>query len=274
MARLERILTVKSTGVVSVTCGVALSALLTGCNESAAARQPGATAATSAVQTTPTERKPAAVAVSADAHGPDRLAADEALLVGRALATHLDADPAVLQDIERARRQILARAYEERSILPHTQISATAQRDYYLANPALFAQRRIYRTWTFSVPRSALTPALRNTLDHAKSAIQVRQLLDRRHIAFEAVETTRPAEEIPMDMLPQLAQAAVGDVLIASPPKETHALLICLVGARSSPVDFEHASGPIRQYLTDVRNRDALVEYMARLRRSRVAEAD
>jgi len=111
-----------------------------------------------------------------------------------------------------------------------------------------------------------LTPALRTALDHVRSAIHVRELLDRHHIPFEAVEITRPAQEIPMDILPQLAQAAIGDVLIAPAPQEAHTLLICVVGAQNSPVDFEHASASISQYLTDVRKHEAVAQYLRRAR--------
>jgi EpsD family peptidyl-prolyl cis-trans isomerase len=191
---------------------------------------------------------------------------DEELLVQSALANHLDRDPTVVQQIERARRQILARAYEERSVLPHTEISADAYREYYRTNPALFSHRRIYRTLTFSIPRTELTHTLRNALDHARSAIDVRQLLDRHRVAFEAVETTRPAEEIPNDILAQLAQAAIGDVLIAAPAREPRALLICVVDMQDSPIDFEQARPQITQHMTDARNRESVARYMQRAR--------
>jgi hypothetical protein len=125
----------------------------------------------------------------------------------------------------------------------HTQaVNASSNQAPYRANPALFARRRIYRTLTFSIAQPELTHTLRNALDQTHSAIQVRQLLDRQHVNFEAVETTRPAEEIPIDILPQLAQASIGDVLIAAPSQQARALLICVVDVRDSALDFQARS--------------------------------
>ena len=190
---------------------------------------------------------------------------DEELLMQSALTNHLDRDPAVVDEIEHARREILARAYE-RSVLPQTEVSDSATLTYFQTHPALFAHRRIYRTLTFNIAKEDLTQSLRGALDHTGSAISVRQLLDRRSITFEAVETTRAAEEIPVNLLPQLAQAARGDVLIAAPPQGPRALLICVVEAKDSPVDFNHAQPRIRQYLTDARNHEILAQYLHRAR--------
>jgi EpsD family peptidyl-prolyl cis-trans isomerase len=267
MARCERILSLKVTTAVNAACVAALAALLCGCSPNAAAKQEGDVVANvNGSKITRGDLEAAIQAVGADTATVVESLIDEELLVQNALASHLDRDPMVVQEIERARRQILAHTYEERSVLPHTEISTAAKREYYRSNPALFARRRIYRTLTFSIARADLTPTLRNALDHARSAIHVRELLDRRHIPFEAVEITRPAQEIPMDILPQLAQAGIGDVLIAPAPQQAHTLLICVVGAQDSPVDFEHASASIGQYLTDIRRHEAVAQYLHRAR--------
>jgi EpsD family peptidyl-prolyl cis-trans isomerase len=267
MARRERILSLKMTMAVNVACVAALAALLCGCNRNAAAKQDGEVVAkVNGDEITRSDLEAETQAVGADTATVVDSLIDEELLVQNALASHLDRDPMVIQETERARRQILARTYEERSVLPHTEISTAAKRDYYRSNPTLFARRQIYRTLTFSIARAELTPILRNALDHAHSAIHVRELLDRRHISFEAVEITRPAEEIPMDILPQLAQARIGDVLIATAPQQEHTLLICVVGVQDSPVDFEHASASISQYLTDVRKHEAVAQHLRRAR--------
>ena len=267
MARRERILNLKAPTVVNAACLAALATLLCGCNQHAAAKPDANVVA----RVNGEEIRRGDLELAVQTMGSDTTTAvesliDEELLVQNAVASHVDRDPMVVQEIERARRQILARTYEERSVLPHTEISEAAKREYYRGNPALFAQRRIYRTLTFSIARAELTPALGNALDHVRSAIHVRELLDRRHIPFEAVEITRPAEEIPMDILPQLAQAGIGDVLIAPAPQQSHALLICVVGMQDSPVDFERASASINRYLTDVRKHEAVAQYLRRAR--------
>jgi EpsD family peptidyl-prolyl cis-trans isomerase len=252
MARLERVLRPAVTAAVSAVCIAALPAFLTSCARSTAADHSGAVVAQVSAETDRAVRVESLI--------------DEELLMRRALSSHLDSDPTVMKELDRARRQILARAYEEHGVLPHTEISSAAKHEYYRANPVLFAHRRIYRTATFSIARTELTSALRNSLDHARSAGDVRQSLDQHSIRFDAVETSRPAEEIPMILLPQLAQAAPGDLLILSPPHEAHAMLVWLVDAQDRPLDFEHASKQIGQYLTDSRNRQILAQYLRHAR--------
>jgi peptidyl-prolyl cis-trans isomerase C len=255
------------TATAGAVCVAALSAWLTGCNRSTAAdHSETVLAKVNDGAITLGELEMASDGLGADTNALVESLIDEELLMQRAVASHLDTDPAVVQEIERARRQILARAYEERSVLPHAEISVAAKREYYRANPALFAHRRIYRTLTFNIARSALTSTLRRALDRARSAIDVRQLLDQHSVAFEAVETTRPAEEISMLLLPQLAQAAPGDVLVVSPPREPRAMLIWVVDVKEAPIDFEHASAQIKQYLTDARNRETLARYLRHAR--------
>jgi peptidyl-prolyl cis-trans isomerase C len=252
---------------VSVACIAALAGPLAGCNQHEEPEHSAQVVAkVNDSEITLGQLKAAVDALGTDTNTLVESLVDEELLVQKAVANHLDRDPAVAQQIERARRQILARAYEERSVLPHTELGASTNREYYRSNPALFAQRRIYRTLTFSIPRTELTHSLRKALDQAHTAIQVRQLLDRQHVVFEAVETTRPAEEIPMDILTQLARAAVGDVLIAAPAQQSRALLICVVDMRDSPLDYQHARPKIEQHLTDARNQAVIAGYLQRAR--------
>jgi EpsD family peptidyl-prolyl cis-trans isomerase len=277
MARLEGILTRRRMPLLAqVSAAACIAALLTSCNQHAGPEQSTQVVAkVNDNEITLGELQAAVDASGADTNTLVDSLIDEELLVQSALANHLDRDPTVAQQIERARRQILARAFEERSVLPHTEISADAYREYYRTNPALFAHRQIYRTLTFSIARTELTDALRNALDHARSAIDVRQLLDRHRVAFEAVETTRPAEDIPIDILAQLAQAAIGDVLIAAPAREPHALLICVVDMQDSPIDLEQARPQITQHMTDARNREIVARYMQRARsQARISYTD
>ncbi|HEX6530888.1 MAG TPA: EpsD family peptidyl-prolyl cis-trans isomerase, partial [Burkholderiales bacterium] len=75
---------------------------------------------------------------------------DRELLVQQALAAKLDRDPAVQQSIDNARRQVLAQAYLERAASAATGSSRPGEMDkdvraFYEQNPALFAERRVYR---------------------------------------------------------------------------------------------------------------------------------
>jgi peptidyl-prolyl cis-trans isomerase C len=263
MARPERILTAGRAARASLG---ALLVLLAGCSRHSAVHDgTDVVAKVNGQEITAGQIEAAANEVGTDSTTLLESLIDQELLMQSALTNHLDRDPAVIDEIEHARREILARAYE-RSVLPQTEVGDSATLAYFQSHPALFAHRRIYRTLTFNIAKEDLTQALRRALDHTASAMSVRQLLDRRSITFEAVETTRAAEEIPVNLLPQLAQAARGDVLIAAPPQGARALLICVVEVKDSPVDFNHAQPRIRQYLTDARNHEILAQTLHRAR--------
>ena len=263
MARPERILRAKAACYASFG---ALVVLLSGCSRhSPASHTNDVIAMVNGREITVGQVEAAANEMGTDSRTLLESLIDQELLMQSALSNHLDQDPAVMDEMEHARREILARAYE-RSVLPEAEVSEPATQAYYRSHPALFAHRRIYRTLTFNIAKEDLTRTLRGALDHTRSAMSVRQLLDRRSISFEAVEKTRAAEEIPLNLLPQLTQAARGDVLVAAPPQGARALLICVVDIKDSPIDFNHAQQQIRQYLADARNHEILAQYLHRAR--------
>ena len=263
MARPERILRAKAACCASLG---ALVVLLTGCSRHASASHTNdVIAVVNGREITVGQVEAAANEMGTDSRTLLESLIDQELLMQSALSKHLDQDPTVMDEMEHARREILARAYE-RSVLPQIEVSEPATQAYYRSHPALFAHRRVYRTLTFNIAKEDLTQTLRGALDHTGSAMSVRQLLDRRSISFEAVEMTRAAEEIPATLLPQLTQAARGDVLVAAPPQGSRALLICVVDVKDSPIDFNHAQQQIRQYLTDARNHEILAQYLHRAR--------
>src|SRR5690349_23919639 len=71
---------------------------------------------------------------------------DRELLVQKAVEAGLERDPQVAADIDNARREVLAQAYVERAARTRAAPSREEVRAFYAENPALFAERRIYRT--------------------------------------------------------------------------------------------------------------------------------
>jgi EpsD family peptidyl-prolyl cis-trans isomerase len=80
---------------------------------------------------------------------------DRELLVQKALEAKLEADPEIAQAIDNSRRQILAQAYLERTAAAKAKSSPDEVSAFYAENPALFAQRRIYRLREVTVVASA-----------------------------------------------------------------------------------------------------------------------
>ena len=73
----------------------------------------------------------------------DRLI-DQELAVQKATELKLDSDPRVVQQLDAARREVLARAYVEKAGEAAAKPTAEEVAKYYEANPALFKERRIY----------------------------------------------------------------------------------------------------------------------------------
>src|SRR4051812_33005778 len=70
---------------------------------------------------------------------------DRELLVQKAIAAGLDRDPQVAAQVEEARREVLAQAYVDRAAARSGGTPAAEVARFYEENPALFAQRRVYR---------------------------------------------------------------------------------------------------------------------------------
>ena len=69
---------------------------------------------------------------------------DQQLAKQQAIAKKLDRSPNVVQAIESARNEILARAYLEQLAAAQPKPTADDVKKYYAEHPALFAERRVY----------------------------------------------------------------------------------------------------------------------------------
>jgi EpsD family peptidyl-prolyl cis-trans isomerase len=185
---------------------------------------------------------------------------NEQLLVDAALANNLDRDPAVVQAIESARRQLLARAYLERDVFPKVEISAADQAAYYKSNPALFAHRRVYQIATFRIA-GELSPDAVKDLGLATDAETVTAALTTHHVPFDVQNLTRAAEQLPLEQLPRFASADVGDIVIDGSPAQGPTLML-ITGMQDAPLGFEMAQPIIQQYLLNVRNAEALDSHL------------
>jgi EpsD family peptidyl-prolyl cis-trans isomerase len=198
---------------------------------------------------------------------------NEQLLVDAALRDHLDRDPAVVQASESARRTLLARAYLERAVLPKQEITASDQAAYYKSHPELFTQRRVYQLATFTFAREKLDAALVESLGATHSAEDVAAALAARKIAAEKQSLMRASEQLPLDDLPRFSAAAVGDVIVQTLPERATLMLVTAIQA--SPLTFESAQPIIQQYLSNMRNAQALDAHLKQARAAaKISTAD
>ncbi len=190
---------------------------------------------------------------------------DQQLAVEQATKNKLDRSPDVLMALEAARREILARAYIEQVSAAQSKPSAESVTKYYTDHPALFAERRIYSLQEIALPASAGVAApLREMVSSGKSMEEIANWLKGKDIKFSAASATRPAEQIPLDMLPKVHALKDGQALVFETPQSTTVLHV--VATQSAPVTEEAATPRILQFLGNQRIGEVVADEMKQLR--------
>src|SRR5439155_24242807 len=165
-------------------------------------------------------------------------------LVQKALEAGLDRDPLVKDSIDNVRRQVLAQAYLERTASGANRPSREEVRAFYAENPALFAERRIYRMRELVVSANAeLLDVLRAQVARAAELDEVAAWLKSRNALFSAASETQPAEQLPLAFLPQMARMKAGEIAVfQAPPGAT---VVQVVHAEAAPLALEQSQALI-----------------------------
>ena len=190
---------------------------------------------------------------------------DEQLLVKAALDNKLDRDPAVVQALERMRRQVLARAYLERLVFPRDTISAAEQIEYYKQHPALFEKRKMFQVMVYTVKSPELPATVSAELTSAHTVDEVAKVLSAHNVPYESQSLTRGAEQLPLRDLPKFEVAKVGDV-VALEGSQGRVPLMLIMGIQDSPIGVDRAQPIIQQYLVNTRNARAIEDHLKQAR--------
>ena len=192
---------------------------------------------------------------------------DRELLVQKALEAGLERDPLVKDSIDNARRQVLAQAYLERAAGAAAQPSREEVRAFYAENPALFAERRIYRMRELVVSAPAeMIAVLRAQAARTADLDELAAWLKARNARFSAATETQPAEQLPLAFLPQLARMKSGELAVFATP--LGASVIQLIHAEDAPLGAEQAQALIEQFLAGRKRLEIAAAEVKRLRSS------
>ena len=190
---------------------------------------------------------------------------DRELLVQKAVAAKLDRDPLVAQAIDNARRQVLAQAYLERASSASAGNTRDEVRAFYAENPALFAERRIYRLRELIVAAPAeLLDVLRAEAAKVRELDELALWLRSRGATYSADSVTQPAEQLPLAFLPRLAVMKPGEIAVFATP--LGASVIQLVHAEEAPLTEPQAAPLIEQFLAGRRRLETAAAEVKRLR--------
>ncbi|WP_374511670.1 EpsD family peptidyl-prolyl cis-trans isomerase [Niveibacterium sp.] len=195
----------------------------------------------------------------------DRLV-EESLLVQAAKEKKLDRDPRVVQAIEAARREVIARAYLEQVASAQAKPTEQAVSAYYTEHPELFAERRIYNFRELAVADGSKQEMIKSHFDAGKSMDDLITVLRAQNIRFAANAFVKPAEQLPLDAARRLHGLKDGEVSII--PRGQGLIVLQIAASRTEPVEQAKAKQAIEQFLSNKAKSEAVAAEVKRLRDS------
>jgi EpsD family peptidyl-prolyl cis-trans isomerase len=190
---------------------------------------------------------------------------DQQLEIQQAQDQKLDRQPRVMQQIEAARREIIARAYLEKIGEGAPKPSPQEIAAYYQANPALFKDRRIYSLREVDIeatPEQVAT--LKSALPSAKTFAEFITFLKSNNYRYTGAEVVRPAEQLPLASVKQFATLKDGQAVFNERPGGVQ--IIYLAQSKSEPVNEQQAGRPIEQFLSNQRKLKLVADDLQTLR--------
>lgn len=191
---------------------------------------------------------------------------DQQLARRQAMKKELDHAPRVMQALEAAKSEILARAYLEQVAAALPKPSAEETKKYYAEHPELFAQRRIFSLEEIAVASKDVPAAvLRERAAKARSIQEIAEWLKSQGVGFVPNRGVRAAEQLPLELLPKVQAVKEGEILVFE-AAGGFLQVIRVVGFKAEPVDEATATPRIQQFLFNQRSSEAIVREMKQLK--------
>jgi len=213
------------------------------------------------------QRQPGLAPDEVDAAGRQTLDTliDQEVAVQAAIEQRIDRDPVVLQAIEAARRELIARAYAERLAQSVQAPSPAEVKEYYDSRPALFAKRRLYTLVdTAVVATPAQQKSIQALLPGTRHAADVAVLLRQAGLRFGTRHSTLGAEALPLQAVEAIAALREGQSLLVGGPRDAH--IFTIVDTEPAPLTEEQARASIEGFLAGERKRQLVQQQIKTLR--------
>jgi EpsD family peptidyl-prolyl cis-trans isomerase len=190
---------------------------------------------------------------------------DQTLAVQKADELKLDREARVIQQVEAARREILARAYADKVGEAAAKPTAEDVHKVYEEKPALFKERRIYNLQEIAIEaRPDQVATLKEKLGTAKNIGEFIEHLKAQELRFVPSQAVRAAEQLPLSSLEAFSRMKDGQAILV--PNASGAQVIVVAGSRSQPVSEEQARPAIEQFLLNERKKKLIEEDLKAMR--------
>ena len=192
---------------------------------------------------------------------------DQELAIQKAESLKLDRDPRVLQQIEAARNEIVARAYLDKIAEGVSRPTPEEITAYYNDNPALFRERRVYQLQEVAIQTQAKgqqAEAIKRILGSGKPLEDVLIHLRSNKIEYTSNQVVRAAEQIPLATLPALSKLRNGQGIVIEGPAGIQ--VVAVVESRLQAIDEERARPAIEQFMVNDRKRRVVADDLKALR--------
>ncbi|WP_374278285.1 EpsD family peptidyl-prolyl cis-trans isomerase [Azonexus sp.] len=190
---------------------------------------------------------------------------DQQLAYDQAVEKKLDRTPEVMMAIEGAKREIIARAYFDQLVSGIAKPGDDEIRKYYADNPDLFARRRVYNLQEISIEKKPeLLGELKQQVAAGKSFDDIAAWLRERGAQFRGNAGAKAAEQIPLDILPRLAELKDGQSAVLQ--GNQNYLLVRVLASQMQPVEESAAKPMIQQFLVNQQAQQAVEQELRRLK--------
>ena len=190
---------------------------------------------------------------------------DQQLALQKAEELKIDRDPRVVQQLEAARREVIARAYAERVGESAAKPTPEDVRQYFDTHPALFKERKVYTLQEIAIQAPAdKLESVGARLQAAKSVGEFVEQLKAGGYKVSSSQVVRAAEQLPLASIDQLARMKDGEAALV--PSQTGASVVVVASARPEPLTLEQASPVIEAFLVNDRRRKAVETDLKALR--------
>lgn len=190
---------------------------------------------------------------------------DQELAVQQALEAKLERTPEVMQALETARREVLARAYLEQAANAKAKPGTEDIKRYYAEHPELFANRKIYRLEEVifaSTPENLAS--VKDQLAKGRTTAEIVTSLKAAGVELGGGVSVKSAEQLSLDLVPKLAAAKEGQSqVIENGPR---AAIVTVLGAKSEPIDEAKATPVIESFLNNKQKAELAREAIKQLR--------